>query len=249
METAAPGLARRVGLIVGLFCHFNLELRSVLDLLAANGVDPAALARLEYRGGPWPGGIRAVLRDGRTVPLHRVGIKEVMTFLLRRYSPPRCHLCVDAAAEFADVAVGDFWAIDYRGDLAVDKHSLVLARSERGVAALATAREAGALALRELPPEAFSRRTLAFFREKKHNAWLRIGRRARRGLPVPRYGLPPPPLAGADRRREAVNRLTMSFRCGRLNRLLTALYVSRAGALLVRLNERRKKALKNFRVG
>ncbi len=248
LEQAAPALVARVGLIVGLYCHFNLELDAVTDLLRLHHIDPRDVARVEYRGGDWPGSIRAVFPDGRARPLHRVGYKEAVTVLLRLYSPLRCHLCIDPSNEFADLAVGDVWAKDYSGEWAVEKSSLITQRTERGGRALEEARRAGALVLKELPPEKFSRRHLSFFREKKENAFVRIARRARRGAPVPAYGFGPPPIGLGRRMRERI--LNVSFLAGRrprLRRALLRLYLSPAGLLLAGLNNLRKYLAKDFK--
>ncbi|MGD2206535.1 MAG: Coenzyme F420 hydrogenase/dehydrogenase, beta subunit C-terminal domain, partial [Anaerolineae bacterium] len=110
-QTLGLAIARRVSLVIGLFCGFNVKYEGTAYLLRKLGMDPAEVATLEYRGGPWPGGFRAVTHDGRKgfIPKHQY------TYVHLMYAPEGCWYCPDLTAEFADLSVGDYWIGDTPG--------------------------------------------------------------------------------------------------------------------------------------
>ncbi len=184
-------LKTRIKAIIGLYCHFSMEKEGTLRLLRLSGIPLSEIEKVEYRGGEWPGRIRAILNDKKIVNLYNMkSIKSAMTWLLRLYAPRRCLLCVDGACELADLSVGDFWATDYRDQYRnLGKCSHVTVRSLRGEKLLHSACRDKAIRCLPLPPEKASRTTSNFIWEKKKDAFIRIKRRRRRGKPVPEYHL------------------------------------------------------------
>ncbi|MCX6357798.1 MAG: Coenzyme F420 hydrogenase/dehydrogenase, beta subunit C-terminal domain [Candidatus Aureabacteria bacterium] len=194
-------LGDKIALTVGLFCHSCLEHQAIRDIFEIYGIDEKTIDRVEYRGGKLPGYIRALTKRGEWVYLpyphlgpdkYRPNAKECLTFFFKFYSPPRCRLCIDASAEYADITIGDPW---YKGWEADEKlrqgYSLIIARTERGLRALEEAQAAGVIALEPFPADRISLSQVAMVRHKKMRAEHNITRRMRKGLPVPSYGFYP----------------------------------------------------------
>jgi coenzyme F420 hydrogenase subunit beta len=134
-------VTRNIALVIGVFCGFNVKYEGTLYLLRKLGMHPDEIATLEHRGGPWPGGFRAVTHDGREgfIPKHEY------TYVHLMYAPEGCWYCPDLAAEFADLSVGDYWVGDRRG------YSLVVGRTDAGQALLEGAAGQGKVVAEEIP--------------------------------------------------------------------------------------------------
>ncbi|MFO7869811.1 MAG: Coenzyme F420 hydrogenase/dehydrogenase, beta subunit C-terminal domain [Kiritimatiellia bacterium] len=247
LETADPALAKKIGYIFGLYCHYNMEKEGYLDSLKAVGIDVGEISGFEFRGNGWPGGFTAVMKNGVKKSLHDINIKNVMTIMLRLYGAERCCLCTDGLAEFADLALGDFWAIDYEdylGDLSWC--TLVSERTPRGREVLESAKRAGAVKLYELSPPRYSRRTVNFAKEKKREGFVKLRRRAARGRPAPDYHYGIPAVSMSDRLVEAMYGSTRLFRAPWLRRWMLKILYSRLGRVLDRLNSFRKDITLRF---
>ncbi|MEJ2746195.1 MAG: Coenzyme F420 hydrogenase/dehydrogenase, beta subunit C-terminal domain, partial [bacterium] len=130
-------IGEKIALTVGLYCHSCLEHQALMDMMSIYGISETEVTGMNYRSGKLPGYVRAQTKDGAgvTIPYpsthpdgYRPNAKEVLTLFFKLYSPKRCRLCVDAMADFADIAIGDPWI---RGWEAVDKlrlgYNLVIA--------------------------------------------------------------------------------------------------------------------------
>lgn len=81
----------------------------------------------------------AVSCDGAEIVLPRdlrLGLKDMFT-------PPRCYVCTDKLASFADIAFGDPWGLSGRGIDHVKGASLAVVRNERGESLLRSMSECG----------------------------------------------------------------------------------------------------------
>jgi coenzyme F420 hydrogenase subunit beta len=188
MMKKLPRLGEKIHYIVGLFCGGALESFFVPELLAANGLRHEHIGAFQFRGGDWPGQMRAILPDGATRPLHYSNYKDgLYNYVISLYMPPRCQTCLDGAAEFADISVGDAWGRDRGGHYRDPANSKVLIRTERGAALIAHALQAGAVVgdfvadrrLWATPPMQKKRKTIY--------APLRLSRLRQKGIPVPTY--------------------------------------------------------------
>lgn len=144
-----PQWARGVALTVGLFCDRVLAFGAIDHLVGKTGLAAADAVGFEYRSKRWrgwPGDVRVLAGGGREEFLdrkHRMACKD-------QFTPARCRLCFDKFNVLADVAVGDAWGLAEDGRGA----SVVLARTPRGLEALASAERAGAVRLATVPAEA-----------------------------------------------------------------------------------------------
>jgi coenzyme F420 hydrogenase subunit beta len=123
-----------VELAVGIFCGFNLLPEATDFLVGKLRRGSERPERIEYRGGPWPGGFRVHWDSGRQSFL----TKNAYSLVNALYQPDFCRYCVDLAGEVSDVSIGDAW---YRPG----GWSTVLVRSERGRQAIRRAVELGFL--------------------------------------------------------------------------------------------------------
>ncbi len=125
-ERLRSAIAERVKLYVGLFCQNVSNYTGLQLLLKMMEVSPDEVKRLSFRGNGWPGGMRIELTSGQTkyIPLDKYWAH------LQYFHPRRCMACPDALAEHADIAVGDAWLPEYRGDN--PGMSVVVTRTPRG---------------------------------------------------------------------------------------------------------------------
>ena len=151
-------------------------------------------------------------------------------------------MCIDGTAEFADISAADAWARGADGGYQNRGETRLLIRTAAGVAAIAAAREAGALIVVEGSAEG-ARVTPRHHRRKKavtHR--LRVARRQRRALPVPQYDRVAP---SADLKSQLIERAeSVLMWVGRrppLRRGLFGFLTSRAGVPLIWLRQLRKR--------
>jgi coenzyme F420 hydrogenase subunit beta len=144
-----PKLDQNLGLVLTFFCAGTPSTKGTLDLLTNIDVDPAKIKSLRYRGEGWPGTFHAVLDDGSaTEPISYTDSWNHLT----GYRPLRCNLCPDGLGRIADISCGDAWhALAGSGEAG---RSLVLVRTERGMAILHGAIAAGYVELVRVGPEA-----------------------------------------------------------------------------------------------
>jgi coenzyme F420 hydrogenase subunit beta len=125
-----PAAAQRLGLVIGLFCTWNLSARGLRALLAAEDVGGPVK---KYDIPPPPAEIFVVETDA--------GTKEIPLTKVREKTLPGCALCPDMTAELADISVG---AVEGRPGW-----NTVLVRSEVGETLLNEADKLGLITLEE----------------------------------------------------------------------------------------------------
>ena len=129
-----PAAGRRLALIIGLFCTWNLPLRGLRKVLAGSQVT-GRVTRFDVP--PPPAQVFEVVTEAgaRQIPLQQV---RAQTF-------PGCALCPDLTAELADVSVGA--AEDQPG------WNTLVARTPAGAQLVEKAAQAGRLEMKEMPAE------------------------------------------------------------------------------------------------
>lgn len=157
-------------LVIGLFCGFNLQPAATQHLIHKVGFKTQQVSRLQYRGGPWPGGLVVQTADGerRFVP------KDSYAYVNLMYPPRRCLVCPDLTNELADLSVGDTWLREYAGGW-----STVISRSPQGEELLNEAVQAGVLSRHEITREQLKCSHAHLFDYKKEGyfvrrKWLRV---------------------------------------------------------------------------
>jgi coenzyme F420 hydrogenase subunit beta len=170
---------RRITLIIGLFCGFNLKQQATYYLLRKLDIEAGEVSQLEYRGGPWPGGFRAVTREGDEAFI----TKHAYTYVNLMYVPEGCWYCPDLTAEHADISVGDYWADKANG------HSMVIGRTAAGQTLLEGAAARGEVVIETSTREAALASHGHLLKYKKLGVQVRRHLSGRK--PVVGYSLPP----------------------------------------------------------
>jgi len=250
-QVVDPRWKTRLPLVVGLLCHYNLPAdatRDLADIVSPNGKSLAHVAYRTNRLGGWlDNTLEFTYADGTT---WRSPHRSSQTFnVLSRTTPlGRCLQCLDAAAEFGDLAVGDPWIRDEKGEWKYNHPhgwSGVIVHTPQGQRILEEAAAAGYVELQEIPAQEIESGQHAMMEEKKQCTALRVRVRRLLGLPVPRYTmrLPKPSLRviGKELSFWAMRALPASHF---VRRLFMRLGFSRLGIYLVnrRMRKRRKRA-------
>lgn len=236
-------LGDKVGLTVGLFCHSCLDPAGVRDMLDAYGVPEGDLAEVIYRHTKLPGYVRARLRDGRVTGLpypfvrpggYRPNAKELLTFMFKLYSPLRCRMCLDATAEFCDIAISDPWIRGWQGRPELRQGwNYIVARTARGLQTLQDMARDGAIALEPFPEAEALAAQAPMIRSKRLRGWYNLECRQLAGRPVPDYGMTKP-LARSERRKASLHRATyFAAEHPRLRRRIAQFLLSHAGRWFV----------------
>jgi coenzyme F420 hydrogenase subunit beta len=96
---------RKIVITIGNFCGGIKQFGNINLLAKRKGVDPSGIKYFRFRGNGQPGSMMIRDKSGNTVEHNYpeyVGLTGISKHL-------RCHLCVDATAELADLACGDAW--------------------------------------------------------------------------------------------------------------------------------------------
>lgn len=188
----ANPLARSIQYTIGLFCNRTL-LYTCIDRMAQDaGLSMGEIAGLEYRSkarSGWPGEVCFHLDSGDErfyPPSPRIRHKDSFT-------PPRCRLCFDKMNICGDLSVGDPWGVSEstRGE------SVVIARNDKALALLDSARHQGYVKLRQIDAELIFKGQDVERRRRDFVAFSDAWREMKR--PLPEYpGLDPRFLPPAD---------------------------------------------------
>jgi len=106
------------------FCGGYRDFRYLDGILRYSGIPPSEVVSFRFRGGGWPGSMRAETADGRAVSCSYPNFTSTALVNKQR----RCTLCVDGTGLLADFACGDAWLDRLRSE--GNGWSIILARSE-----------------------------------------------------------------------------------------------------------------------
>lgn len=137
-----------IGLLCGLNCYFRGTERLIENLFPQTAIED--ITEIQYRGGKWPGYFIVKCKDGRvrSVPF-TAEPGEYAKFIDIAYLRDRCRMCLDYAAEVADLAVGDAGTINVKeGEKWVVKkvikeYGSIVVRTENGLDIIRHAEEEG----------------------------------------------------------------------------------------------------------
>jgi coenzyme F420 hydrogenase subunit beta len=183
-----PELANMLHCVVGLFCGGALEPALTSDMLKVRGISREDIQDFQFRGGDWPGQMRAILKDGTARPLHYSNYKDgAYNYFTSLYMPERCQTCLDGSNEFADLSISDAWTRDEKGDYKFKEHSRILVRTARGAELLRTASESGTLVLKDVTTDPNYKTHKLQTKRKGALAPIRVERWKKSGKAVPAY--------------------------------------------------------------
>jgi coenzyme F420 hydrogenase subunit beta len=141
-----------IQLILSFFCAGIPSTAGTREILRQLEVDEVELREFRYRGHGWPGKATAITKN-RTAEM---SYDRSWGGILSKQVQFRCKICPDAVGGVADVACADAWYGDEDGYPVLeeaDGRSLVISRTERGNAFLASAMDEGVVRLRPAAAE------------------------------------------------------------------------------------------------
>lgn len=114
----------KIILTIGNFCGGIKKFSNINLIAKRKGIDPERISFFQFRGNGQPGSMMIKENTGKAVEIAYpgyVGLTGISKHL-------RCHLCVDATAELADLACGDAWLPRFLEDR--NPWSVVLTRNK-----------------------------------------------------------------------------------------------------------------------
>jgi coenzyme F420 hydrogenase subunit beta len=143
-------LRKRIVLHVGLLCSHMVRFEGVDLLMAKLHIHKGSISGLSFRGEGWPGSMSISMSDGsmRRLPLIGSWYAYWPVFSSFFFTPMRCTMCPDQAAEFADVSLGDAWLPELKGEKSGE--SLLIVRTKAASDLLALLKREKAIDLRKV---------------------------------------------------------------------------------------------------
>lgn len=184
-EAILKTLENRIVLKFGLLCSHAVDFEGVSFLLKKLGVAERQVNRMSYRGQGWPGYLVIETKDNRKISIPLVGSWHAYWPLFSSFffTPMRCTMCPDQAAELADLSFGDAWLSEMRSDR--KGSSIVISRSKMGQRLLEMAETSGAVALTPLDISRAEESQLVNLRFKKDDLSYRLAFLASMGRNTP----------------------------------------------------------------
>ena len=194
-------LKKKIHSVIGLQCGGALEPYLISEMLQAKKIKPQDIADFQFRGGEWPGKIRAILKAGhKAVDLHYSNYKDGgYNYFIGMYMPKRCQTCVDGSNELSDISVSDVWTKDTSGNYKFKSHSRIIIRTSLGEKILKKAMRLGYLTALDVSSDPNYRTHKQQTKRKGIIAPIRIERLKKKGLQVPNYDRPAYPSTAKER--------------------------------------------------
>ncbi|VVS94867.1 Coenzyme F420 hydrogenase/dehydrogenase, beta subunit C-terminal domain [Desulfoluna spongiiphila] len=164
-----PKLRKSSVLTIGLFCGQVQSYDSLISIAATLGIQyPGDAKFTDWRYGPYPGSARFEFPDGTAVekPLY-----PWLDVAVPHFSLNRCFLCPDGGNWLADMTLGDI----HSGG---NDETVTVCRTRRAVDVLASAQDAGRIALQEMTTSQVEQCVIRHISRSKmlpaiaRNAWL-----------------------------------------------------------------------------
>lgn len=241
-------LARKVSLLVGLFCHVKIDHIASRELgeMGAPGSEPVKEVRYRQKDEEgWPGNtVEIEYGDGKKWR-SPMGPAETVNILCKAYPLGRCLTCLDMTAEFADLAVGDPWIRDSEGRWKYEEReglSSIIVRTPAGEEALFSSRDADTMRLEEIPAGGIFDGQRMVMNEKKVRIPVRLRVMKFFGRPIPAYPMPLPRGSAAAFLLEGVYLFSrVGTLVGPVRRILLKVAFSPFGQEVMRLRGEQKK--------
>jgi coenzyme F420 hydrogenase subunit beta len=130
-------LRNRVSYCFGLVCNHTPSFHATKYLLRKFRIPEDKIAKLDYRGKGWPGGMNIILDDGSEEFIPYASSHYWGMVFQRFFWPKNCMVCDDKLCQLADIIFMDAWLPDFSSDKIGT--SLVIVRSKRGEALITKA--------------------------------------------------------------------------------------------------------------
>jgi coenzyme F420 hydrogenase subunit beta len=121
-------LKEKIVMHLGILCSFNRNFLGTEYLLKKFNIKKEDVAKLDYRGEGWMGGMSITLKNGNK----KFSPYLVYSGMQRSYFVPiRCTLCSDQSCELADISFGDIWLPEFFRDDKIGT-SVIISRNKIG---------------------------------------------------------------------------------------------------------------------
>jgi coenzyme F420 hydrogenase subunit beta len=180
-------LSKRVVLRIGLLCSHMISFEGLDSLLAKLHIPKGSVRELNYRGDGWPGSMSISTLDGskQTLPLMRSWHAYWPVFSSFFFTPMRCTMCPDQAAELADVSLGDAWLPEFKSDRS--GKSLIVIRTKAASDFFAALNREKAVNMRKVEDSKVVQSQLVNLVFKKKDLGSRLFTLRKFGVSTPRY--------------------------------------------------------------
>ncbi len=252
LQKKSKAWRKRIRLLIGLYCHYRLPheaTREVGEILAPPG---SRLERIKYRQKDNQGWskntVEMTFSDGSRWR-SPYGPAQTVSLLAHCYPRGRCMYCIDALAEFADIAIGDPWIRGKDGQwkyFVPGGRSGIIIRTDVGNNLLHGAVNAGALEISPIPGDEVLEGQHLMIMEKFTGTPLRMQWFGYFGRSLPEYGVAYPRANFGARLREGrflLLRIVTIF--GPVRRFFVRLGFSKPGRMFMkfRRNLNKKRAI------
>lgn len=241
---------KRIALIVGLYCHYRLPHEATREAGAILAPPGSSLTTIKYRQKNeqgWPKNTVEMSFSDGSKWRSPYGPAQTVSLLAHCYPRGRCLHCVDALAEFSDLAIGDPWI---RGTDGQWKYSIpggrsgIILRTAIGEKLVNEAVDAGVLEVDPIPEKEVVEGQHVMIMEKYIGTPLRMRWLQHIGRTLPDYNLAFPTANTAARLKEGRFLLMRSITVyGPIRRFFVRLGFSKPGLAFMRwrrqLNRRR----------
>jgi len=187
LNQSSTKILKKIKFVLGLLCGAQFYFKGTEHLIKEwCGVENLEdVAKLRYREGSWPGSFYVQTKDGRE---SRFPQKEYKYHhLIPFYQRDRCMMCLDYAADLADISIGDIWKLAKGGEAG---WNAALIRTDIGQELVDLAVKKNYLHVQPLEEDMLLNGTIGV-EMKKHGNSTRFAGRIKHGLPVPEFGYQP----------------------------------------------------------
>jgi coenzyme F420 hydrogenase subunit beta len=196
-EALLRPLEKRIVLHFGLLCSHTVDFAGTYFLLKKLGIEKDEVSRISYRGGGWPGSMSIKKRNASEVRLPLVGSWHAYWPLFSSFffTPMRCTMCPDQAAELADISFGDAWL----PELKQEKRgvSIIISRTDIGQNLIDRAVSAKAITLNPVNVDKVLKSQFVNMKFKKDDLRFRLSLMRLRGKETPIFIPEVPPSNSA----------------------------------------------------
>ena len=186
-ESIFKALEDKIVLQFGLLCSHSVDFAGIDFLLKKLKIEMSEVSKMSYRGQGWPGSLIVETKSATKVSLPLVGSWYAYWPLFSSFffTPLRCTMCSDQAAEFSDISFGDAWLPEFKGEK--KGVSIVISRTKRGQLLLDEAGLAKTITLKPLDIARVEQSQLVNLKFKKDDLPYRLSFMASMGKVTPSY--------------------------------------------------------------
>jgi coenzyme F420 hydrogenase subunit beta len=180
-------LEKKIVLHLGLLCSHTVDFEGINFLLKKLQIPKNQIMKMSFRGQGWPGSLSIETKKGSKTSLPLVGSWHAYWPLFSSFffTPMRCTMCPDQAAELADISFGDAWLPEMKRDK--KGVSIVISRTNRGQRLLDQAALSKVITLNPLDIKKVEASQLVNLKFKKNDLPSRLSLMTSMGKDTPSY--------------------------------------------------------------